>query len=254
MIYKNRQFRYGEGMNLKILYEDNHVIAVNKDPGTLSQGDRSGEPSLVEIVKGYIKKKYDKPGEVFLGPLHRLDKPVSGVMLFARTSKAAKRLHAEFKNSTVKKFYLAVVDDGGSRAVEQAVWHDLSQFMKRENDRSLICGAGEDGAMPVLLRYRPVVSGSGFALFLVRLITGKKHQIRAQLASLGHPVSGDRKYGSRSEGPEGSISLHAFSISIIHPVKKTPLTVSAGIPDRFRDKIDITETVIGEIHSMISEA
>lgn len=173
MIYKNRQFRYGEGMNLKILYEDNHVIAVNKDPGTLSQGDRSGEPSLVEIVKGYIKKKYGKPGEVFLGPLHRLDKPVSGVMLFARTSKAAKRLHAEFKNSTVKKFYLAVVDDGGSRAVEQAVWHDLSQFMKRENDRSLICGAGEDGAMPVLLRYRPVVSGSGFALFLVRLITGK---------------------------------------------------------------------------------
>ncbi len=238
-------------MKLKIIHEDNHILAVDKDPGQLSQGDISGEKPLPDIIKEYLKVKYSKKGNVFLAPAHRLDKPVSGIMLFARTSKSARRLHAAFITSGIKKFYMAITENPSSIATNKGEWHELNQFMKRVDDISVITGTQEPGSVPVRLKYMAVKRNKSHALVLIELITGKKHQIRSQLSSIGAPIAGDTRYGSREIVHDKSIYLHAFSIIMEHPVKKIPMELFTEIPEKFISRMEIStgdrEWIIREI-------
>ncbi len=218
----------------EILYEDNHLIAVNKDAGVLSQRDSSGEDSLIEDVKSYIKEKYARPGNVFVGTVHRLDRPVTGVVLLARTSKAASRLFSQFSGRSVVRVYLALVHGRGRFSSEG--WGRLEQSVKRVGDRTVIALPGERGAADAVLLYRQVSVLGGYSLLMVRLVTGRKHQIRAQLASVGMPIAGDGKYGSPEKWSDGSIGLHSFYLRFIHPVKMTVAEITGGVPLYFLEK------------------
>ncbi len=209
-----------------ILWEDNHVLAVNKPSGLLTMGDSTGSPTLVDAVKRYLKEKYHKPGDVFLGVVHRLDRPVSGVVLFARTSKAAARLSAQFRDRSVEKTYLAWVE-GRVEAPSGTLHHWLHK--DRTTNHVSVVAEGSPGAQECLLNFRRVNSSGARTLLEITPETGRSHQIRVQLSAQGWPIAGDKKYGSRTHWPEG-IALHARCITFDHPTQHQPCTVLAAAP------------------------
>jgi 23S rRNA pseudouridine1911/1915/1917 synthase len=214
---------------MEVLYEDNHIIAVNKTCNEIVQGDKTGDTPLSEIVKAYIKDKYNKPGEVFLGVTHRLDRPTSGVVLFARTSKALTRLNEMFKShEQIKKTYWAIVQ--GCPKVPEA---RLENYLTRNEtlNKSFIAKPGAKEAKLAVLTYKTLVKGEHYTLLEINLETGRHHQIRCQLAAIGCPVKGDLKYGAKRSNPDGGISLHARQIAFIHPVKKEPICITAPVPN-----------------------
>ena len=214
---------------MEILYEDNHIIAVNKTCNEIVQGDKTGDTPLSETVKAYIKDKYNKPGEVFLGVTHRLDRPTSGVVLFARTSKALTRLNEMFKShEQIKKTYWAIVQ--GAPKVPEA---RLENWLVRNEaqNKSYIAKPGAKEAKQAILSYKTLVKGEHYSLLEVNLETGRHHQIRCQLAAIGCPIKGDLKYGAKRSNPDGGICLHARKIEFIHPVKKENICIIAPVPD-----------------------
>jgi 23S rRNA pseudouridine1911/1915/1917 synthase len=214
-----------------ILYEDNHIIAINKRPGDLSQDDSTDTDPLQDIIKDHIKQRDAKPGNVYLGTIHRLDKPVSGVLLFAKTSKAAERLSAMVKNRSIEKYYIAVTPSlSGDRI---GTWTVCDDMIIRKGDKTFTAKPGEEGAQSAKLSMTAIASTEGAALRLIDLHTGRKHQIRAQLSSRHAPIAGDRKYGSRIEWESDSIALHACLVRFLHPVKKEMIEIIAPLPEYF---------------------
>lgn len=214
---------------MTVLYEDNHIITVNKTCSEIVQGDKTGDTPLSEIVKAYIKEKYNKPGEVFLGVTHRLDRPTSGVVLFARTSKALTRLNEMFKShEQIRKTYWAIVQ--GAPKVPEA---RLENYLTRNEtlNKSFIAKPNAKEAKLAVLSYKTLVRGDNYSLLEVNLETGRHHQIRCQLAAIGCPIKGDLKYGAKRSNPDGGISLHARQIAFIHPVSKQPICITAPVPD-----------------------
>lgn len=212
---------------LHVLYEDNHLLAVNKAAGVLVQGDETGDEPLVELCKRYIKEKYNKPGDVFLGVVHRLDRPVSGVVILARTSKALERMNELFRDRRTQKIYWAVVrskpkDESGTLVhwlVKNEKINRVTAFAKENND-------GQRSE----LNYRVLRQQSGFYLLEVNPITGRPHQIRVQLASMGCVIVGDVKYGDEQPNKDKSICLHARQLTFLHPVKKETISIQAPLP------------------------
>jgi len=216
---------------MTVLYENNHIIAVNKTCSEIVQGDKTGDTPLSEIVKAYIKEKYNKPGEVFIGVPHRLDRPTSGVVLFARTSKALTRLNEMFKShEQIKKTYWAIVQ-GFPKQPEARLENWLIRNEKL--NKSFIAKPGTKDAKQAVLSYKTLAQGDHYTLLEVELETGRHHQIRCQLAAIGCPVKGDLKYGAKRSNPDGGISLHARQIRFVHPVKKEPVTITAPVPKDF---------------------
>lgn len=226
---------------MQILYEDNHLIAVNKAPGEIVQGDKTGDKPLSDILKDYIKQKYNKPGEVFLGLPHRLDRPTSGVVLFARTSKALTRLSEMFKEKSLSTDDLSIVNS--QLSIKKTYWAIVQGVPKQpearlENmlvrneaqNKSYIAKPGAKDAKQAVLNYRTLAVGDHYTLLEVELLTGRHHQIRCQLAAIGCPIKGDLKYGAKRSNPDGSICLHARQITFVHPVRKEPLTIIAPVP------------------------
>lgn len=213
---------------MTILYEDNHIIAVNKTCNEIVQGDKTGDTPLLDVVKAYIKEKYNKPGEVFLGLPHRLDRPTSGVVLFARTSKALVRLNAMFQtHDAIQKTYWAITANCPN-PTEGRLVHYLRR-VEKEN-KSYVAKPGGKDVKEARLRYRLIAKSDRYHLLEIALETGRHHQIRCQLAAIGCPIKGDLKYGAPRSNPDGGISLHARSISFIHPVSKEPITITAPVP------------------------
>ncbi|MBP5477382.1 MAG: RluA family pseudouridine synthase [Paludibacteraceae bacterium] len=221
---------------MTILYEDNHLIAVNKACGELVQGDKTGDPSLIDSLKAYIRDKCHKPGEVFLGLPHRIDRPTSGVVLFARTGKALSRLCEVFKGHTdIQKVYWAVTAQCPSEP-EGTLRHLLVRNEKMNKSFVVSPGARlpeHQKAQEAVLHYRVIAHSQRYHLLEVRLETGRHHQIRCQLAAIGCPIKGDLKYGAKRSNPDGGISLHARSITLLHPVRKETMTITAPAPDEF---------------------
>ena len=214
---------------MTVLYEDNHIIAVNKTCNEIVQGDKTGDTPLSETVKAYIKDKYNKPGEVFLGVTHRLDRPTSGVVLFARTSKALTRLNEMFKShEQIKKTYWAIVQ-GAPKMPEARLENWLVRNEKL--NKSFIAKQGAKDAKQAVLNYKTLVRGDNYSLLEVDLETGRHHQIRCQLAAIGCPVKGDLKYGAKRSNPDGGICLHARKIEFIHPVSKENICITAPVPN-----------------------
>lgn len=216
---------------MTVVYEDNHIIIVNKTASEIVQGDKTGDTPLSETVKEYLKEKYQKPGNVFIGVTHRLDRPVSGLVLFAKTSKALSRLNEMFKRGEVKKTYWAVVKN--RPAQEEGT---LSHWMVRneKQNKSYAYDKEKPGSKHALLDYRLIAASDNYFLLEVDLKTGRHHQIRCQLAKMGCPIKGDLKYGFARSNPDGSICLHARRISFIHPVSKEQITVEAPLPSSFK--------------------
>lgn len=216
---------------MTVVYEDNHIIIVNKTASEIVQGDKTGDTPLSETVKEYLKEKYQKPGNVFIGVTHRLDRPVSGLVLFAKTSKALSRLNEMFKRGEVKKTYWAVVKN--RPAQEEGT---LSHWMVRneKQNKSYAYDKEKPGSKHAILDYRLIAASDNYFLLEVDLKTGRHHQIRCQLAKMGCPIKGDLKYGFARSNPDGSICLHARRISFIHPVSKEQITVEAPLPLSFK--------------------
>ena len=206
-----------------------HIIAVNKTCNEIVQGDKTGDTPLSEIVKAYIKEKYNKPGEVFLGVTHRLDRPTSGVVLFARTSKALARLNAMFQShEQIKKTYWAIVQ-GAPKQPEARLENWL--IRNESQNKSYIAKPHASDAKQAILSYKTLVRGENYTLLEVNLETGRHHQIRCQLAAIGCPVKGDLKYGAKRSNPDGGICLHARQIEFIHPVSKQNICITAPVPN-----------------------
>jgi 23S rRNA pseudouridine1911/1915/1917 synthase len=215
---------------MKVIYEDNHVIAVSKTCHEIVQGDKTGDIPLSEMVKAYIKDKYNKPGEVFLGVTHRLDRPTTGIVLFARTSKALSRLNEMFKShEQIKKTYWAIVPTNNqlpsANRLENYLWRNEKQ------NKSFVVKPGTKDAKRAVLSYQIIAKGDRYTLLEINLETGRHHQIRCQLAAIGWPIKGDLKYGSKRSNPDGGISLHARKIEFIHPVSKEAICITAPVPD-----------------------
>lgn len=214
---------------MTVLYEDNHIIAVNKTCNEIVQGDKTGDTPLSETVKAYIKAKYNKPGEVFLGVTHRLDRPTSGVVLFARTSKALSRLNEMFKShEQIRKTYWAIVQ-GAPTQPEARLENWLTRNEKQ--NKSYIAKPGAKDAKQAVLSYKTLVKGEHYSLLEINLETGRHHQIRCQLAAIGCPVKGDLKYGAKRSNPDGGICLHARQIAFVHPVSKQDICIVAPVPE-----------------------
>ena len=215
--------------SLEILFEDNHLLAINKETGMLVQGDETGDKPLVEMAKEFIKSKYNKPGEVFLGVVHRLDRPVSGIVVFARTSKALSRMNELFRDRETEKVYWALTDSKPTPP-EDTLIHWLSKDEKK--NKTTVFSRETKGALKSELGYTLIGASGGNYLLEVRPITGRSHQIRAQLAAVGCSILGDLKYGSTFQTGDGSIALHARQLTFVHPVRKESLVLSAMPPDR----------------------
>ena len=213
---------------MNVVYEDNHIIIVNKQSGEIVQGDKTGDRPLSDIVKDYIKEKYQKPGAVFLGVAHRLDRPVSGLVVFARTSKALARLNKMFAEGEVHKTYWAIVKNA-PRTSEGTLEHWLVRNEKQ--NKSYAYDHERPNAKKAIRRYRTLSHSDNYTLLEVNLMTGRHHQIRCQLAAMGCPIKGDLKYGAPRSNPDGSISLMARRVEFIHPVSKAPIIVEAPVPN-----------------------
>ena len=224
---------------MKVIYEDNHIIIVNKRSGEIVQGDKTGDTPLSDIVKDYIKEKYAKPGAVFLGVVHRLDRPVSGLVVFARTSKALTRLNKMFAEGEVHKTYWAIVKRSEKTIVnseklpDDGEWQVLENWLVRneKQNKSYAYTTEKPNAKKAILKYRVIGQSDNYTLLEVNLMTGRHHQIRCQLAAAGYPIKGDLKYGAPRSNPDGSISLMARRIEFIHPVSKEQIIVEAPLPD-----------------------
>ena len=220
---------------MTIIYEDNHLIAVNKAVGELVQADKTGDSCLIDQLKEYIKHKYNKQGEVFLGSPHRLDRPTSGVVLFARTSKALVRLNEMFSShEKMRKVYWALVRkvDWTKLQADADGWVLLENYLLRreEQNKSFVVDIRTHGAKLAKLRFRLLRQLDNYDLLEIELLTGRHHQIRCQLANVGCPVKGDLKYGAKRSNPDGGISLHAHELTFMHPVRKEPITLTAPPP------------------------
>ena len=213
---------------MDVVYEDNHLIIVNKSSSEIVQGDKTGDKPLAEMVKEYIKQKYHKPGNVFLGVVHRLDRPVSGLVVFARTSKALARLNEMFRTKEVHKTYWAIV--GNCPPTEEG---DLVHWLVRneKQNKSYAYDKEKPEAKKAILDYKLIGRSERYFLLEVDLKTGRHHQIRCQLAKMGCPIKGDLKYGSPRSNPDGSICLHARRVRFVHPVSKQEIDVTAPVPE-----------------------
>jgi 23S rRNA pseudouridine1911/1915/1917 synthase len=211
-----------------VVYEDNHLLIVNKSPGVLVQGDETGDRPLVELCKDYIKDRYSKPGAVFLGVVHRIDRPVSGIVVFARTSKALERMNELFREKQTRKTYWAVVKNRPSRDEESLVHWLIKDEKKNKTQAYTVEKAGSSRSELV---YRIIGQESGHWLLEVNPVTGRPHQIRVQLASIGCPIRGDLKYGYPEPNSDSSICLHSRKLEFVHPVKKESMTFHAPLPD-----------------------
>ncbi len=212
---------------LSVIYEDNHILVVNKTAGLLVQGDKTGDKSLLDLAKKYIKDKYQKPGEVFLGLVHRLDRPTTGVIVLARTSKALSRLSQQFKERIPKKIYRAVVS--GTPEPKATLEHYLRKNPSK--NKSFQYPKNTPNTKKAILHYRSVKQLKSYHVLDIELETGRHHQIRAQLAAVGLHIKGDLKYGAKRPNKNGSIHLHARSLTLIHPTKKEEMTFLAPTPD-----------------------
>ncbi|MCI7119230.1 RluA family pseudouridine synthase [Prevotella sp.] len=213
---------------MNVVYEDNHIIIVNKQSGEIVQGDKTGDTPLSDIVKQYIKDKYNKPGNVFLGVVHRLDRPVSGLVVFAKTSKALSRLNEMFRIGDVHKTYWAIVKKND--IAPEATLTDWLTRNERQN-KSYAHNREVPGAKKAVLSYKVRSVSDNYMLLEVRLMTGRHHQIRCQLAHMGCPIKGDLKYGSPRSNPDGSISLMSRRVEFVHPVSKETIAVEAPVPN-----------------------
>ena len=223
---------------MQVIYEDNHIIVVNKQSGEIVQGDKTGDRPLSEIVKDYIKEKYQKPGAVFLGVVHRLDRPVSGLVIFARTSKALTRLNKMFVEGEVHKTYWAIVESEKIKVKSEKFcadgeWHTLENWIVRneKQNKSYAYDKERPNAKKAILKYRVIGHSDNYSLLEVQLMTGRHHQIRCQLAAMGCPIKGDLKYGAPRSNPDGSISLLSRRVEFIHPVSKEQIIAEAPLPD-----------------------
>lgn len=216
---------------MKVVYEDNHIIIVYKESGEIVQGDKTGDTPLSDLVKEYIKEHYAKPGAVFLGVVHRLDRPVSGLVLFARTSKALARLNTMFRDGEVHKTYWALVEMGKEQV--HGEWQTLEHWLVRneQQNKSYAYDHEVPHSKRAVLRFRLIGYTDRYQLLEVNLLTGRHHQIRCQLAAFGHPIKGDLKYGARRSNPDGSISLLSRRMSFVHPVSKAEIVVDSPLPD-----------------------
>jgi 23S rRNA pseudouridine1911/1915/1917 synthase len=235
-----------------VIYEDNHLLIVNKEPGVLVQGDKTRDKPLVDLCKDYVKEKYDKPGAVFMGLVHRLDRPVSGAVVLARTSKALERMNRIFSERKVKKTYWAVVKNRPKKKSDQLV-HWLKKDSK--TNTTTVFEHAEDGAQKAILSYELLGHLNDHYLLEVTPTTGRPHQIRAQLASIGCPIRGDIKYGFDKPNPDKSINLHAKRLEFLHPVKKEPVIIQAGFPNSqfweqylALDKVTVKDKHINHFH------
>lgn len=215
--------------NLQIIYEDNHIIAINKRVGDIVQGDKTGDAPLSDVIKEYLKTKYNKPGNVYLGVVHRLDRPTTGIVVFAKTSKALSRLNALFKNRETKKVYRAVIKKS-TIAKEGKLKHYLKKNPK--NNTSTAHNTPVDGSKEAVLEYKVVEEIDNYILLEILLHTGRHHQIRSQLSAINHPIKGDLKYGYNRSNPDGGINLHAYKLTFEHPVKKELIELTAELPQQ----------------------
>lgn len=211
--------------DLTVLFEDNHLLVVNKKPGDIVQGDKTGDTPLSDTVKAYIKKKYNKPGDVFLGTVHRLDRPTSGIVLYARTSKALTRMNQMFKDKDLKKTYWAVTEKAPEKNQDKLV-----HWLKKNEKQNKSYVVKEDQGKRAELDYKILAHSDNYHLIEVHLHTGRHHQIRCQLAHIGCMIKGDLKYGAKRSNKDGSIHLHARKLEFIHPVKDEKVTIVADPP------------------------
>ena len=214
--------------NLQVLHEDNHIIVINKRVGDIVQGDKTGDAPLSDVVKEFIKEKYNKPGEVYLGVVHRLDRPTTGIVVFAKTSKALTRLNEMFKNRDTQKTYWAVVKN--APAVPSGI---LEHYLKRnsKNNTSKAHSKEVPESKHARLDYKVIYQLTNYTVLEINLHTGRHHQIRAQLTAIGSPIKGDLKYGFNRSNPDGGIHLHARKLAFVHPVSKENIEILAPLPD-----------------------
>lgn len=215
-------------MKQQILYEDNHILIINKKVGQLVQGDKTGDKSLLELIKNYIKERDQKLGNVFLGLVHRIDRPTSGLVIYAKTSKALSRLTQMVKNREIKKTYWAIVP---KEMIPQS--QTLTHYLKKneKNNKAIVYSQETEGAKKAVLTYQILKIMDNYQLLEVDLQTGRHHQIRAQLSKIGVPIKGDLKYGAPRSNPDGGISLHARTLEFIHPVSQELIKINASTPE-----------------------
>ena len=233
MIYRALSSEEFSDLAARILYEDNHLLVVNKKVGEIVQGDKTSDEPLTETYKAFIARRDAKPGQVFMGLPHRLDRPVSGITVLAKTSKALERLNAMFRESDVHKFYWALVcnaPEPKEARLEDYLWRNEKQ------NKSFVCRAGSarKDAKLAKLNYKQIGKTDRYWLVEVELLTGRHHQIRCQLSNAGCPIKGDLKYGAPRSNPDGGISLHARRIVFVHPVKKEQMTIEAPVPSTWK--------------------
>lgn len=224
----SREKVHSDKNNLEVLHEDNHIIVVNKRPGDIVQGDKTGDKPLSEVVKSYLKEKYNKPGNVYLGVVHRLDRPTSGVVLFSKTSKALPRLNKLFQNKDAKKTYWAIVKQRPPKDRDMLV-HYMKRNPKQNKSYAHINEVPD--SKKAVLHYKILKELDNYFLLEIDLETGRHHQIRSQLSAIGCPIKGDLKYGFDRSNKDGSIHLHSRELNFVHPVKKEPIHIIAPIPE-----------------------